>query len=256
MASNAFLQPLSGPPSARVVSAHEYSGNAFPGGWDTYPDLAAAGLWTTPSDLAKVVLDVQQAAMGRGTVLSAATVEQMLATQAGEDYGSKMGLGFKVKPLGNDIQFSHTGDNAGFKTYLIGYRDSGKGAFVMTNSQNGEPLMLEIMRSIAKGYDGPDITPEARELIDAPRGVLAAYAGGYGPPGGGVFNEVALSGVQLAIRFPGIAVLNELYAVAADNFIFFGTPGGGLLAFTRDAAGHVDGMTINIGGGSATVQKK
>ena len=138
----------------------------------------------------------------------------MLATQASEADDSKTGLGFTVRPLGNDIEISHTGDNAGFKTYLVGFRDSGKGAVVMTNSQNGGPLMLEIMRSIAKAYDWPDITPEAR------------------------------------------AVLNELYPVAADNFIFFCAPGSGSLAFTRDAGGQVDGLTINIGGATATIQKK
>lgn len=256
MTSSAFLQPLSGPLSARAVSAHDYAGNVAPGGWNTYPELAAAGLWTTPSDLARVVLEVQQAAMGRGTILSSATVNHLLATQAIEDDGSKMGLGFQVKPFGSDVKFSHTGDNFGFKTYLIGYRDGGKGAVVMTNSQNGGPMMLEIMRSISKVYGWPDITPEAKDLIDVPPGILTSYVGSYGPIGGGIFYEVTMSGVQLAIRILGNAVLNELYPVAADNFIFFWTQGNGSLTFTHDAAGQVDGLTIYSGGVTDMALKK
>lgn len=256
MTSSAFLQPLSGPLAERAVSAHDYAGKLTPGGWNTYPELAAAGLWTTPSDLARVVIEVQQAAIGKGAVLSAATANQMLATQASDTDGPKMGLGFEVKPLGGDVKFSHTGSNNGFKTYLIGYRDSGKGAVVMTNSESGGLVMLEIMRSIAKVYGWPDMVPEAKDLIDMPPGVLATYVGSYGPPGGGSFYEVAMSGAQLAIKISGLAVLNELYPVAEDNFIFFSAAGSGSLAFTRNAVGQVDGLSINLAGASAMGLKK
>ncbi len=256
MTSSAFLQPLSGPLLTRAVSAHDSLGIIVPGGWNTYPELAAAGLWTTPSDLAKIILEVQQASKGSGTILSAATVNQMLTTQAIEDDGLKMGLGFQVNPLGNDVRFSHTGDNYGFKAYLVGFRDSGKGAVVMTNSENGGLLMLEIMRSISKVYGWPDIMPEAKNLIDVSPGILASYVGSYGPVGGGTFYEVAMSGGQLAIRILGNAVLNELYPVAADNFIFLWAWGSGSLTFTRNAAGQVDGLTIQSGGIIDTAKKK
>lgn len=256
MTSSAFLQPLSGPLATRAVSAHDYAGVVIPGHWKTYPELAAAGLWTTPSDLARVVIEVQQAAIGKGSTLSAATANQMLTTQASDADGPKMGLGFEVKPLGGDIKFSHTGSNIGFKTYLIGYRNSGKGAVVMTNSESGGLVMLEIMRSIAKVYGWPDMAPEARDLIDVAPGVLATYVGSYGPPGGASFYEVAMSGTQLAIKIAGLAVFNELYAVAADNFIFFSAAGSGSLAFTRNTAGQVAGLNIHLAGASATGLKK
>ncbi|MFA4967192.1 MAG: serine hydrolase domain-containing protein [Candidatus Margulisiibacteriota bacterium] len=73
MTSSAFLQPISGSLLARAVSAHDYSGNLVSGGWNTYPELAAAGLWTNPSDLARIIIEVQQAATGNGMVLSKAT---------------------------------------------------------------------------------------------------------------------------------------------------------------------------------------
>ena len=108
----------------------------------------------------------------------------------------------------------------------------------------------------SRRYSWPDITPEAKELIDVPPGILAAYAGSYGPIGGGIFYEVAMSGGQLTIRIFGNAVLNELYPVAADNFIFLWRMGNASLAFTRDAAAQVDGLTINSGGVTDTAKKK
>jgi CubicO group peptidase (beta-lactamase class C family) len=256
MTSSAFLQPLSGPLLSRAVSAHDYSGNAVAGGWNTYPELAAAGLWTTPTDLARVIIEVQQAAVSKGTILSKATVDQMLTTQITDTDGSQMGLGFKVKPLGSDVEFSHTGDNNGFKTYLVGFRDSGKGAVVMTNAENGGLLMLEVMRGIAKVYGWPDITPEAKTLIDVSAGTLATYVGSYEPAGSGIVYEIAMSGTQLALRIPGIAVLNELYPDAADSFLFFWAKGTGTVTFSRDTAGQVNGLTLSTNGITVTAPKK
>ena len=180
----------------------------------------------------------------------------MLATQAIEDNGSQMGLGFQIKPLGSDIEFSHTGDNVGFKTYLVGFRDSGKGAVVMTNAENGGLVMLEIMRGIAKVYGWPDITAEAKDLIDVPPSTLSTYVGSYGTTGSSAFYEITMPGSQLAMRIPGIAVLNELYPVAKDNFIFLWAKGPGSITFTRDAGGQVNGLSLDLGIGPATIPKK
>ena len=70
--------------------------------------------------------------------------------------------------------------------------------------------MLEIMRGISKVYGWPDVAPEAKDLIDMPSSILSSYVGNYGPVGGGIFYEVAMSGEKLAIRIIGNAVLNEL----------------------------------------------
>ncbi|MFA4967193.1 MAG: hypothetical protein WC624_03135 [Candidatus Margulisiibacteriota bacterium] len=126
----------------------------------------------------------------------------------------------------------------------------------MTNSQNGGLLMLEIMRGIAKVYGWPDITPEAKALIDVSPSVITTYLGSYEPTGSGIIYEVAMSGTQPALKIPGIAVPNELYPVATDNFIFFCAVGTGTLAFTRDAASQVDGLTIIVNGITITAKKK
>ena len=48
--------------------------------WHVYPELAAAGLWTTPTDLAKFAIEIQKAALGRSSrVLTRASVLEMLS---------------------------------------------------------------------------------------------------------------------------------------------------------------------------------
>jgi hypothetical protein len=69
------------------------------------------------------------------------------------------GLGLYIDGNDHSQRFTFTGSNEGFKCYLVGYVNPGPGAVVMTNSENGAPLMLEILRSIAAEYQCPPIVP-------------------------------------------------------------------------------------------------
>ncbi|GAC1412344.1 MAG: hypothetical protein NVSMB6_14200 [Burkholderiaceae bacterium] len=65
----------------------------MPGKWHVYPETAAAGLWTTPIDLAKFAIETALAANGKSAkVLSEATTRERLTAQPGSDNGT--GLGF------------------------------------------------------------------------------------------------------------------------------------------------------------------
>ena len=139
MTRSTFAQTL--PPAWRdaAATAHRGDGSAVPGRWHVHPE-AAAGLWTTPTDLARLVVEVQQAQAGRSDkLLSRATASVMLTRVLGE-----YGLGFFVEQLGADSSFSHSGGTEGFRSRLYGYTRSGKGAVVMTNSANGAALIEEV----------------------------------------------------------------------------------------------------------------
>jgi hypothetical protein len=73
-------------------------------------------------------------------------------------FGTFDGLGIFLIGERDSVRFFHEGSNAGFTSFLIGYR-SGKGAIIMTNSDNGLLLMDEIARSIAHEYNWPDAAP-------------------------------------------------------------------------------------------------
>jgi CubicO group peptidase (beta-lactamase class C family) len=153
MSASTFAQPLPALLAPRAAAGHVADGTVVPGDAHVYPELAAAGLWTTPSDLARFTLAVQHALEGRDGLLTAATAKQILDTPvAGSDYG----LGFGVKHTGEKLQLSHGGSNAGFRCVLVAYPFAGRGAIVMTNSDNGAELGDEILRAIAREYAWPD----------------------------------------------------------------------------------------------------
>lgn len=135
-----------------AVTAHHADGTAVDGRWHVYPESSAAGLWSTPSDLARVVIAVQRAEAGQSdAILSRPMASAMLKRELGE-----YGLGFFVEDVGGYTSFGHSGGTDGFKSQIYGYTGSGQGAVVMTNSDNGAALIAEILGSIAAEYGWPE----------------------------------------------------------------------------------------------------
>jgi hypothetical protein len=122
--------------------------------------MMAGGLWTTPSDLARFAIVLMKAKRGENnSVISAATGALILTSQITQSDG--LGQGFGVSLLGDaDLAgFSKDGYNTGFTAIMICYF-SGRGIVVMTNSENGMSLALEIIRAVERVY-GWDSYPKA-----------------------------------------------------------------------------------------------
>lgn len=114
-----------------------------------YPEMAAAGLWTTPTDLANFAIEVQLSLQDKSNkILNKEMVERMVTAFADTVYG----LGFSISRKG---YFSHTGGNEGFRCILIAHMEDGYGAVVMTNGSNGS-IYGEIVRAVAKEYNWAD----------------------------------------------------------------------------------------------------
>jgi CubicO group peptidase (beta-lactamase class C family) len=146
-----FEQP---PPPTLAASAAvgtRGTGKSVEGGWHIYPEMAAAGLWSTPSDLARIMVEVLKARAGASKrVVSQAMAKQML-TQQSEGFG----LGFQLE--GGD-RFGHGGVNDGFQSTIIAFANSGSGVVMMANSDNGMFLFERIGASIAIEYGWKDFT--------------------------------------------------------------------------------------------------
>ncbi|MGH9801088.1 MAG: serine hydrolase domain-containing protein, partial [Blastocatellia bacterium] len=152
MKNSTYEQPLPADKAMKAAIGHRALGAAIKGKFHTYPEMAAAGLWTTPTDLAKFAIEIQKSKAGKSNkVLSQAMIARMLTKQS-EDYGLGIGLGGE----GNKASFSHGGSNEGFKCNLFAYSETGQGAVVMTNGDLGGQLASEISRSIAVEYGWPD----------------------------------------------------------------------------------------------------
>jgi hypothetical protein len=184
MEDSTYEQPL---PEARwgdAATGHHPGGGPVAGKWHVFREMAAGGLWTTPSDLARVAIELQQVKAGRpGKLLTLTVLDQMLTPQA----GGPVGLGFFVDGEGAALRFGHGGDNVGFKCELTAYLEQGLGAVVMTNGDLGFWLCPEIMGGIAREYRWPLAHDEAhqgffypaREPAQVDPQVYAAYTGDY-----------------------------------------------------------------------------
>ncbi|MGH8186502.1 MAG: serine hydrolase, partial [Steroidobacteraceae bacterium] len=174
MSDSTFEQPLPAQLLSRVALPYHGDGRPVRGGPHVYPELAAAGLWTTPSDLARFAIGMQRAWAGRrGSVLSKATTQTMMT--AGID---RHGLGPVVGGAPPRLYFTHGGANAGYRCLLVSYLD-GDGAVVMTNGDRGGELTGRLMRTIAREYQWPDFTPPERVLTQVDPKTFDRYAGAY-----------------------------------------------------------------------------
>ncbi len=153
MSASTYEQPLPAALALHAAAGHRADGKVVPGDAHIYPELAAAGLWTTPSDLARFTIALQRIFEGHDGVLTTATAKQILETPV---VGSDYGLGLGVKNTHEKLQLSHGGANEGFRCMLVAYPFAGRGAVIMTNSDNGSALADEILRALAHEYDWPD----------------------------------------------------------------------------------------------------
>jgi len=154
MAQSTFEQSPPEEQASRRSTAHDVEGQPISGDWHLYPEMAAAGLWTTPSDLARFVMALSNANRGDDdAVLSPALLKAMLTPQPQSD---SFGLGVLIAGKGKVQSFSHGGANAGFRCLLVGLPAAGKGVVIMTNSDSGDPLIHEIAAGVKRAYDWPE----------------------------------------------------------------------------------------------------
>jgi CubicO group peptidase (beta-lactamase class C family) len=148
MHNSTFQQPLPSNLHSKASAAYNSKGKMVKGLWHNYPEQAAAGLWTTPTDLAKYCIEIQQILSGKSNgILSKTTIETMLTK-----HKNNWGLGLFVESEGNYLRFAHGGTNEGFNANLFSFAYQGKAIIVMTNGDNGKKLINEIHRSIFEFY--------------------------------------------------------------------------------------------------------
>ncbi len=193
MTDSTYEQPLPEARRAAAASGHRSDGVLLPGRYHTYPEMAAAGLWTTPTDLARFLIEIQQALQGKSKILTAATAREMVTVQKGS-----YGLGLGLEGSGPSATFGHGGSNAGFKCQMTAFVDGGRGAVVMTNGDQGGRLAVEVLRAVAAEYGWPTLRPRQKTVVTVDPAVLAPLVGRYELRPGRVLT-VALEGGTLFI---------------------------------------------------------
>lgn len=154
MTWSGFDQPIPSERSTNIAVGHLLDGNSMVGGGNVYPELAAAGLWSTPTELAKFLLALCEAKRGApGALLTPALVGEMLTPVDGLGYG----LGGIVRGEGRERIFTKRGHNTGFHSYMLVFPETGQGGVLMTNSENGRPVIEAFFRRAAEREGWPAV---------------------------------------------------------------------------------------------------
>ena len=172
MSHSTYEQPLPGDKAVTTASGYYADGKPVKGRWHIYPEMAAAGLWTTASDLATFAIGVQRSLAGTSNpVISQAMTRQMLTDQKDGD-----GLGVFLQGKGHDLRFMHDGRDEGFDAVMVSYAETGQGAVIMINANSDSRMVPHILETIATEYHWLNypITPVYSPIPDTEPAVTAA----------------------------------------------------------------------------------
>ena len=194
MNDSTFEQPIPKRWEARAASGHA-GGQPISGRWRLHPEMAAAGLWTTASDLARFLLAVVASHSGRpDALLSERMADEMLT---GRDVAPAMGLGVFLGGSGAVRTFGHGGANAGFTGNALSTTDGSLGLVALSNSNEGPAAIIDLFRFLAKEHGVPEMLSvgsmsqeaqaammragpiEHREPASVPRNRIDAHVGEY-----------------------------------------------------------------------------
>jgi CubicO group peptidase (beta-lactamase class C family) len=154
MTRSTYENPLPRARWGEASSGHEKVDTPVPGRWHVYPEMAAAGLWTTAADLARWSVALSDAYNGKNSrLLTTAMAKQMVSHQVDVQHacGAGWGLGIGVDGEGNDVHVSHNGRDEGFVASLDMWPVRGQGIVVLTNGVSNQ-LLNEIQDGFRRMY--------------------------------------------------------------------------------------------------------
>jgi CubicO group peptidase (beta-lactamase class C family) len=240
MTNSTYSQPLPAETRKKAASGHRGNGKPVEGKIHVYPEMAPAGLWTTPTDLARFAIEVQLSLAGKSNkVLSKEMTTKMVTPFISDN----VGMGFFIEKHGQATYFGHGGANEGFRSQLLVNRDKGYGAAVMVNSDNGR-IINEIIRAIAKEYQWEDFLPQPLEIVSADPAKLDDYAGRYLVDTDHVLTVTKENGKLYGK--PPLSPKVELFAISENEFTR--RDENHQFAFARGEGGKVDSVRIRFNG--------
>jgi len=182
MTRSGFEQPISTNLSNNMATPYDGDGAPIKGGPHTYATLAAAGMWSTPSDMLKLASSVRSAYLGQKTDwISQATAQEMLTNNTPTNEAPNVGIGFFINMSddGEILGFGHGGADAGFMSQLYIELDTGDGYAIMTNGNNGRQLITELEIRLKEALKVGYSEAEVRKLVLISQKELSKYIGTY-----------------------------------------------------------------------------
>lgn len=214
MKNSTFQQPITKAFQNNISAAYDGNGELIKGLWNNYPEQAAAGLWTTPSDLAKYCIEIIDIIQGKKEgILTKETVAKML-TKHKNDWG----LGPSLQNEKDSLIFGHGGKNAGFTSDMKAFAYQGNAVIVMTNADKGGKLISEIKNAISNYYNWGISQPKIIEVLKLSDTDLKKFTGTYESKQPKMMNKVILKENQLIITNSPLGAL-KLVPIETNKFI-------------------------------------
>jgi Beta-lactamase len=182
--------------------------------------MAAGGLWTTPTDLAKWALEITNTWRGSESKLFSKSIATEMLTVQKAPYG----LGVELAGTGQSLEFSHGGSNSGFRAFVVMFPAVGKGAVIMANGDRADSVIGNLLTSITSEYHWPARMQTEREVVSLSNAQLDALVGVYslppGPSGAPVMYEVTREGNRLFTELKGLGSYpkGEIFPASATSF--------------------------------------
>ena len=245
MYHSTYEQPLPGDLRSLAASGYGGDGKKVEGDWHVYPEMAAAGLWTTPRELAKYVIAVQNANLGPTNLLSPELVHAMLTPGM-----NNHGLGPVITADG--LRFGHGGADEGFQAEVTGFLDGRAGVVVMANSDNGGRLAQELILTLGNLYGWPGLKPLERSVADVPMAALERLIGSYAiasgeDPGKTEDLNITRENATLVVTYKGV---REMILLPESDSKFFSRDSGREIVFTFNDTT----TTMDLGGEQKAVR--
>jgi CubicO group peptidase (beta-lactamase class C family) len=237
MTSSTFQQPLPADRAALTASGSYADRSAVSGKWHVYPEMAAAGLWTTATDLAKFAIEIQRSLAGKSNILSQAMTREQLTDVSHSSYG----LGLALSGTGGARTFGHNGRDAGFDAMMLAFAETGQGLVVMINANDNSGMMNRIAAAVGRKYNWPprsSSAPAATKGI-APDVPLDTVTGRYELSNNNMLTLVA----------KGTSLFSDVNGLLDEEFLFMGSNQFGstqrdvIFRIARDSRGAVIGLT-------------
>ena len=249
MTNSFYTQPPPKNKSTLLATGYNTNGKELKGKYHIYPELAAAGLWTSPTDLSKFIIEAQLSYEGKSNkVLSQTMTKEMLTPFK----GSVAGLGVFVDSIGNRTYFQHGGSNEGFKSQYFASLTGGDGVVVMVNSDQDE-ILHDVINSVAQAYNWKDFyKPQKRKTVNVPDDTLQRYVGNYS------FNQINISvfkkGNNLFLSQNGSAPM-QLYFTSNTDFVLMQFQANNI-KFEKNKAGNNYDIVLKDGNNDVRFVKK
>ncbi|HKT28692.1 serine hydrolase domain-containing protein [Dyella sp.] len=260
MQRSTFESPLSAS-RGNIAKAHDEQGKliALPRGWQSFPEQAASGLWTSANELGAMVAMLIESYQGHNGFLSRALATQMMSPVS----PSPQGLGPELLGSGNGRVFFHSGSNDNYRAWMEGYLETGDGFVILTNSPNGARLRLEIRHALSDMI-GQGVDPVLHAVALDPADVsYADYQGTYRLDDSVPMDvrgrladdfdansfQIAMSHGKASMRVPGDDNVHQLEALSPTRFVDPDSESMPLmqLEFHRDAHGKVQAVSVESG---------